>query len=263
MRNSKILAKIRAGKAAKIAVMGYFVPPLVAWAAHLGYDGIWLDLEHRPMDSREIQALLGFFHLYDIDCMLRTPTREKGQLYRYLEDGVTGLMIPHVSDVQSAKELVQKVKFPPLGDRGLEGRGLETNFGLDIPGSRLPLVEHALRETFLVVQIETPQGLAAADEIAAIPGIDGLYLGPQDLGLRMNYVPEHERYTTDQAVQYLADICRKHGRAWGSLASTLEEVERHAQMGSQLLVWGLDSRIFQQGLTAASQELDAAIQGQS
>jgi 2-keto-3-deoxy-L-rhamnonate aldolase RhmA len=261
MRNSKILAKIRAGQAAKIATIGFFVPPFVAWAASLGYDGIWLDLEHRPMDSREIQALLGFFHLYDIDCMLRTPTREKGQLYRYLEDGVTGLMIPHVSDVQSAKDLVQKVKFPPLGDRGLEGRGLETNFGLDIPGSRLPLVEHALRETFLVVQIETPAGLAAADEIAAIPGIDGLYIGPQDLGLRMQHLPENERFSTDQAAQRVADICKKHGKAWGSLASTIEEVERHAQMGSQLLVWGVDARILLQGLTHSSHELDAAIQG--
>jgi 2-keto-3-deoxy-L-rhamnonate aldolase RhmA len=263
MRKSKILAKIRSGQPAKIATMGYFVPAFIAIAASLGYDGIWLDLEHRPMDSREIQALLAFFHLYDIDCMLRTPTREKGQLYRYLEDGATGLMIPHVNDVQSAKELVQKVKFPPLGDRGLEGRGLESNFGLDIPGSRLPLVEHALRETFLVVQIETPQGLAAADEIAAISGIDGLYLGPQDLGLRMNYVPEDDRYTTDEAVQYLADICKKHGKAWGSLESTIEEVERHAKMGAQLLVWGAEARIMLQGLTNASREFDAAVKGQS
>src|SRR5688500_10925953 len=160
MRKSKILAKIRAGKAAKIAMMGHFLPPFVAFAANLGYDGIWFDLEHRAMDSREIQAMLAFFHLYDIDCMLRTPTREKGQLYRYLEDGATGLMVPHVSDVESARDLVQRVKFPPLGDRGLEGRGLETNFGLDIPGTRDPLVEHALRETFLFLQIETPQGLA-------------------------------------------------------------------------------------------------------
>src|SRR5215510_3446391 len=157
MRNSKILAKVRAGKPARLAMMGHFLPGFVAQAAQQGYDGIWLDLEHRAFDTREIQALLAFFHLYDIDCMLRTPTREKGQLYRYLEDGATGLIVPHVSDVQSARELVQKVKFPPVGDRGLEGKGLESNFGLDIPTTRDPLVEHALHETFLMVQIETPQ----------------------------------------------------------------------------------------------------------
>ena len=58
-----------------------------------------------------------------------------------------------------------------------------------------------------------------------------------------------------------AEICKKHGKAWGSLASTIEEVERHAQMGSQLLVWGVDARIILQGLTQASKEIDAAMQG--
>lgn len=263
MRNSKILAKIRAGQPARIAQISYFLPNYIAHAASLGYDGIWLDLEHRPMDSRELQALLVYFHLYDIDCMLRTPTREKGQLYRYLEDGVAGLMIPHVSDVLSARELVQKVKFPPVGDRGLEGGGLESNFGLDVPTSRDPLVEHALRETFLVVQIETPQGLAAAEEIAAIPGLDGLYIGPQDLRLRMLHVPEDERYTTEAAVERIAAICKRHGKAWGSLAHTIDEVQQHAALGSQLLVWGSDARILQEGLTRAGGELDAVIQGGS
>ena len=93
-------------------MLGYFLPPFIAHASHLGYDGIWLDLEHRPMDSREVQALLGFFHLYNIDCIVRTPTREKGQLYRYLEDGAAGLIVPHVSDVESARDLVARVKFP-------------------------------------------------------------------------------------------------------------------------------------------------------
>jgi len=263
MRNSKILAKIRAGKSAKIAMMGHFLPPFVAYAASLGYDGIWLDLEHRPMDSREIQAMLAYFHLYDIDCMLRTPTREKGQLYRYLEDGATGLIVPHVSDVESGRELVQKVKFPPLGDRGLEGRGLEANFGLDIPGTRDPLIEHALRETFLVLQIETPQALAAADEIAAIPGVDGLYIGPQDLRLRMLHVPEDERYTTEAAVERIAAICARHSKAWGSLARTIDELQQHAALGSQLLVWGADARILQEGLTRANGEIDTVIQAGS
>jgi len=263
MRNSKILARIRAGRPAKIAMMGHFLPPFIAHAAHLGYDGIWLDLEHRPMDSREIQALLAYFHLYDIDCMLRTPTREKGQLYRYLEDGATGLIVPHVSDVASARELVQKVKFPPLGDRGLEGRGLEANFGLDIPTTRDLLVEHALRETFLILQIETPQGLAAAEEIAALPGVDGLYVGPQDLRIRMQHVPESERYSTEAAVERVAGICKKHGKAWGSLARTLDEVKEHAATGSQLLVWGVDMRILQEGLIRNGQELDSILEENS
>jgi 2-keto-3-deoxy-L-rhamnonate aldolase RhmA len=255
MRNSKILVKTRAGQPARIAMMGYFLPNFIAHAASLGYDGIWLDLEHRAFDRREVQALLAYFHLYDIDCLLRPPTREKGELYRYLEDGATGLIVPHVSDVSSARELVQKVKFPPVGDRGLEGRGLETNFGLDIPQTRDPLVAHALRETFLIVQIETPQGLAAAAEIAAIPGIDGLYVGPQDLRIRLLNLPEGERVTVDEAIRQVAALCKQHGKLWGSLARTLDELREHHALGSQLLVWGIDARMIEAGLAQSSGEL--------
>jgi 4-hydroxy-2-oxoheptanedioate aldolase len=256
MRNSKILAKIRAGKPARIAMMGHFLPGFIALAAQQGYDGIWLDLEHRAFDNREVQALLAFFHLYDIDCLLRSPTREKGQLYRYLEDGATGLIIPHVSDVQSARELVQKVKFPPVGDRGLEGRGLESNFGLDIPVTRDPLVEHALRETFLLVQIETPEGLAVVDDIAAIPGLDGVYIGPQDLRIRMLQKPETERVSHDAAMERVAAACRKNGKMWGSLPSKPEDIKQHLALGSQVIVWGADARMIQEGLTRSSHELN-------
>mgnify|MGYP000088297144 CR=1 FL=1 len=259
MRHSKILAKLRAGQPVKMAMLGHFIPAYVAYAAHVGYDGIWLDLEHRPMDSREIQALLAFFHLYDIDCVLRTPTREKGQLYRYLEDGVTGLIIPHVSDVQSARELVWKTKFPPVGDRGLEGRGLEANFALDIQQTRDGLVEHALRETFLILQIETPEGLAAADEIAALPGVDALYVGPADMRLRMMNLPEDQRVEFPQALAQVKAACDKYGKWWGSLPRSVEEVRELAAMGMPILVWGVDVTLLLNGLRQTSGELDAIL----
>lgn len=259
MRKSKILAKIRAGQPAKLAMMGHFLPPFIAYAANLGFDGIWLDLEHRPMDSRELQALLAFFHLYDIDCMLRTPTREKGRLYRYLEDGATGLMIPHVPDAETARDLVQKVKFPPVGDRGLEGRGLESNFGLDIPNTRDPLVAHALNETFLVVQIETPAALEQTEAMAEIPGLDGLYIGPQDLRLRLLQLPENERPTQQQALERVSAACKANGKFWGSLPASVDELRHHAEMGSDLLVWGIDARILQEGLKNAAQAINEVI----
>jgi 4-hydroxy-2-oxoheptanedioate aldolase len=255
MRHSKVMAKLRAGKPVKVAQMGFFVPPMVAYAAQLGYDGIWLDLEHRPMDAREIQALLVHFHLYDIDCILRPPTREKAQLYRYLEDGTAGLIIPHVNDAESARDLVQKVKFPPLGDRGIEGNSLETNFGLDIAGNRERIADHALRETFLIIQIETPGALAQVEQISAVPGLDGLFLGPADLGLRMRHVPEPERVTQEAAMQRLAEVCRAHGLAWGSMPRHLDDVRLQAQLGGQLQIWGHDLRILKGGLTQASREL--------
>ncbi len=111
MRKSKTLAKIRAGEVARFCCLGHFIPAYIRHAAHFGYDCIWLDLEHRCIDDREVQALLAFFHLFDIDCMLRAPTFEKTRLYRYLEDGATGLMIPHVSTPEKAATLADSVSL--------------------------------------------------------------------------------------------------------------------------------------------------------
>lgn len=254
MRKSKILAKVRAGQPARLAMMGYFLPPFVAYAAQLGFDGIWLDLEHHNFESREVQALTAFFHLYDIDCVVRPPTREKARLYRYLEDGATGLIIPHVNDAATARDLVQSVKFPPVGDRGIHGRALEANFGLE---NKDALVEHALRETFVIVQIETPQALAEAEAMAQITGLDGLYVGPADLGLRLKHVPGGIH--VNEAIEQVATICQRFGKLWGSLAATEADLKFHRDLGCQFMVWGVDARILQSGLTQAWADLDRVL----
>jgi 2-keto-3-deoxy-L-rhamnonate aldolase RhmA len=255
MRNSKILSRLRAGQPARLAMMGYYLPPFVAYAADAGFDGIWLDLEHHNFDRREVQAMLAFFHLYDIDCLVRTPTREKAELYRFLEDGATGLIVPHVNDVASAVDLVQKVKFPPLGDRGIHGRGLETNYGLDSVPKQPSLPEHALRETLLILQIETPQALAVTEEIAAIPGVDGLYVGPADLSLRLAQQPPEQRITLDDALRQVAEICKRQAKPWGWLSRTTDELRQHMALGANILVWGVDARILGDGLKTSMREL--------
>jgi len=105
MRRSKVLEKLRAGKVARICSFANFLPFVPKMAAHCGYDGIWVDGEHRPFDAREAQSLIAYHHLADIDCMWRPPTLEKTLLYRLFEDGAAGLMIPHVSTPERAQQL--------------------------------------------------------------------------------------------------------------------------------------------------------------
>lgn len=258
MRRSKTLAKIRAGKSVKLGYLGFFIPLYVAHAAHLKYDAIWLDLEHRPMEQREVQSLLAFCHLYDIDCIIRSPTREKSRLYRYLEDGASGLIIPLVEDAATARDIVSKVKFPPLGDRGLEGRGLDGNFGIDTPNedARAKFVEEANRETILIVQLESPQSVRNAETIAAVEGVDMLFAGPSDFDIRARHTPEAERMTFSESLDIIAAACKKHGKAWGVMPRTIEHVKEYAARGAQFIPWGLDAMILTNGLKQASQQLD-------
>lgn len=234
MRRSKALAKLRAGQPVRLCGLGNYVPHFVCHAAHQRFDCIWLDLEHRTMGQREVQALLAYSHLFDIDIMIRPPTTEKIGLYRYLEDGAAGLMIPHVSTPEKARELVQAVKFPPLGDRGFDGAGLDSNFLLN---SGAQYVKEANEETFLCVQIETPQALDGVDEIASVEGVDCLFLGIADLGLRHTH-SQGNRPTTEQVHQRIANAAARHGKAWGTPSRTLQDAAALRDAGAQFIAHG-------------------------
>ena len=256
MRNSTVLAKIRAGQAAKICQLGHMTPSFVAFAAHAGFDGIWLDMEHQPMATREVETLMAFSHLYDIDMVVRVPTREKTRLYRFLEDGAAGLIIPHVSTEEEARDLVQKTKFPPVGDRGLAPPNLQANFGLDTRDGRQDLVDHTLRETFLIVQIETPLAVANLEAIAAVPGLDGLFIGPADLGLRMQYEDDAQKIPYDVTLKQTAAVCDKHDKFWATMPRTVEQVQEEADLGAKFLVWGSENQLLMAGLEQRAAELD-------
>lgn len=219
-----------------MAVLGHSIPSYIHHAAGAGFDVIWLDMEHRTFSDTEIAALLAHFHLADIDCMLRPPTVEKTRLYRYLEDGATGLMIPHVSTAEKARELVAAVKFPPLGDRGLDGAGLDGNYYL---GDCENYTEEANRETFLVVQIETIEAFKNVDEIAAVPGVDGMFVGPGDMGLRLKEL-DNEGLDMEAIYEKVAAAAKREGIAWGCPAGSAELVAKFRAQGAQLLAYGGD-----------------------
>ncbi|MEZ6088891.1 MAG: aldolase/citrate lyase family protein [Pirellulaceae bacterium] len=250
MRHSKTLAKVRAGEPVRMCSFGHFIPAYIQMAAHCGYDCIWLDAEHRAFTDREIQTLLAYFHRFDIDCMLRPPTLEKSRLYRYLEDGATGLMIPHVSTVERARELVQAVKFPPVGDRGQDGVGLDAGFL--VRGDAY--VEHANAETFLVVQIETPQAVENIDAIAAVEGVDGLFVGPGDLGLRIRRTQTN--VTLPQAYADVAAAAAKHQKFWGAPGMSLENIANLRRQGAQMIAHGNDYDGLLAMIQKSAKELD-------
>ena len=259
MRKSKVLAKWRANKFARFCSMGHVLPFYIRYAAHFNYDGIWLDLEHRNMDEREVQHLIALCQLFDIDCMVRPPTRQRTRLYRYLEDGATGFMFPFVSTPDDARDIVSAVKFPPIGNRGLDGAGMDCNYGIDSWRPDSTYIDDANRETFIVAQIETPEAVANAEEIAAVPGIDALFVGPGDLGLRLQ-VDDSIDMTIDEAVAQVAAATQKHGKAWARTASSIEEVNRYRQQGAQMVPWGGDFALMNV-LKNASQELDQILDG--
>lgn len=240
MRNSKTLKKIQQNRCARVCGLGHYLPFFVRYAAHFGYDVIWLDLEHRAMTDREVQSLLSLCYHNDIDCMVRPPTQERTRLYRYFEDGATGLMMPLVSDAEEAQRIVTAVKFPPMGNRGMDGAGLDGDYGLEVWQPNSTYTDDANRESFIAIQIETPEALANVEEIAAVSGVDALFVGPGDLGLRLNQSDSGTEISLDEAIAQVAAVAQRQGIAWGIPAGTPELIKQYRALGAQLLAYGGD-----------------------
>ena len=254
MRRSKTLARIRNGETVRMCNLGHYIPAFLKHAAHNGFDCIWLDLEHRHIADRDVEALLAMSHLHDIDIMVRAPTLEKTRLYRYFEDGAAGLMIPHVNTAEKARILVNAVKYPPLGDRGLDGAGLDADYFADGMDGVADYLSRANDETFLVVQIETPDAVDNVDEIATVEGVDGLFVGPGDLGLRLKH--GNGELTIDSAVEHVAAAAQAHNIAWGMPVLSREELQRRREQGGQLLAHGGDFRGMMAMLKACSEAFE-------
>lgn len=240
MRKSRTLAKIRNNETVRMCCLGHLVPAFVKFAAHCDFDCIWLDLEHRHMSDRDVQTLLVHSHLHDIDIMVRPTTLEKTRLYRYLEDGAAGLMIPHVNTAEKTATLVDAVKFPPLGDRGLDGAGLDADYFVNGMDGVNEFLNEANDETFLVVQVETPSAVENIEEMVATPGLDGVFVGPGDLGLRINRLPTD--LTLEGAFERVAAACAQHNVAWGTPVGSAEDLAKRKAQGGQLLAHGGDFR---------------------
>ena len=221
-------------------------------AAHFGYDGVWVDAEHRAWDARDAREMILRHHQADIDCVWRPSTLEKSGLSRLLEDGATALMIPQVNTAAHARELVEATKFPPLGERGLDGSGLDASFFVkkqpDYP-------QRANRETALIVQIETPLGVDNAEEIAAVEGVDLVFMGPGDLSLRLGCQPSLHDSVLRAALDRMAAACRQQRKPWGFPVGTIDDAKLVVEMGAQFVSFG--SEFF--GVMKASRNVCRAV----
>jgi len=237
MRTSLLRSRLRQQKAARILCMYYPTAMLPAHAAQAGFDAIWLDAEHNTWDRRELQRMISLHHLANIDCLIRTGSRNPNDLYHLLEDGATALMIPLVDTAEDAAALAAAVKFPPLGQRGLDGASLDNNFYLNGTAN---YPKDANAETLLILQIESPLALSNVDAIAGTPGVDGLFLGPGDISLRLGCPMDWADPQMTAAEDAVSAAAAKHGIAWGRPAGNVEQIQRIVSKGGQLIAHGSD-----------------------
>jgi 2-keto-3-deoxy-L-rhamnonate aldolase RhmA len=204
-----------------------------------GFDWLFLDMEHGVM-SLEACAQIAIAALdAGIAPIARVPNGEYAIATRALDNGVLGIVVPHVDTAAEAREIVDRLKYPPQGHRSMGGIG--PHYGLRQAPSRA--AADALNTANLtIVMLETPTAIANAAAIAAVPGIDVLLMGTNDLCAEMGIHGDFENPKVKDAYRALIAACRGHGKYAGMGGIYTEAImQPYIEMGARFVLAGQDA----------------------
>ena len=215
-----------------------------------GYDWFWIDGQHGQMSYDTILTCVRVADLVGVPPIVRVSAGDYSQIGPVLDTGPAGVMIPTIHNVQQAQAVADAAKFPPLGQRSFGGQRLLDRFGAEY-------ADTANQDVFLIAQIESTQGLANVEQIAAVPGIDGLMFGPADYSLDSGIPIAAALGMTEPALwdaaERIAQSCAKHNKVACTLVTCPQSTVRLAQMGYQMLAVAIDAHLLS---AAASGALD-------
>jgi 2-keto-3-deoxy-L-rhamnonate aldolase RhmA len=203
-----------------------------------GYDFLFIDLEHGPTSVETAYSISVAALDAGIAPLIRVPHGELALGTRCLDGGGLGVVIPHVDTVEEARAMVDAFKFGPIGHRSIGGG--YPHFGFASVGAK-DVVTALNDATLVVAMLETPRAIENAEQIAAVPGIDVLLLGTNDLCLELG-IPgqlEHERVVN--AIDAVVRLCQKHGK-WPGLGGVYGKdlVKRYISRGMRFVLAGND-----------------------
>lgn len=238
MTPSRALKLLRGGDLVRVAGVSRVTDPWIAEViGAIGYDVVWLDLEHRDFGIETVDGMSRACRLAGIDLMVRIEKSGYHSPMQALEFGANGLMIPHIRSAEEARQWVEWCRFPPLGKRGLDGAGADSRYGLD---PILPYIEHANRETFLAFQIEDKEAVEQIDSIAAVLGFDLLFVGPGDLSLSYGVPMQFDHPLLQEAMAKVNEACKRHGKWWGTTSGSAAAAQHVVDLGARMFTAGGD-----------------------
>jgi 2-keto-3-deoxy-L-rhamnonate aldolase RhmA len=203
-----------------------------------GYDWLFLDLEHGTMSEDMAVQIAMAANGYGIAPMVRVPNRQYDMATRVLDGGAWGIVMPHVDTPEEAREVADRLRYPPQGHRSVAGNMPQFAF------QTMPLAESASainKNLLVVVMLETPRAIENADAIAAVPGVDVLLVGANDLAMEMGIPQQLGNDRMINAYQRLVAACKKHNK-WAGLGGVYTEdlITKYIGMGARFVLAGGD-----------------------
>lgn len=215
-------------------------------------DFVLIDMEHSTFDGERVADLLAFFKATPIAPFVRVPQRLYHFLARAMDAGALGVMVANVETPEQAREIVDAVKYAPVGHRGVGLGSAHTDFISPNPAAYF---SEANENTTVIAMIESPRGVANAEAIAVTPGVDVLWVGHFDLTQAMGIPAQFSHPEFLAAIERVVAATRRHGKVAGINPRDIEQAGEWMTKGFNAISFGNDATIYRSALSSAIQSL--------
>ncbi|MGK8707384.1 4-hydroxy-2-oxoheptanedioate aldolase [Metapseudomonas otitidis] len=236
--------RLLAGEAQVGLWLGLADPYCAELAANAGFDWLLIDGEHAPNDLRSLLGQLQAVAPYPAQPIIRPPIGDPVLIKQLLDIGVQTLLVPMVDSAAQAAELVRAMRYPPFGIRGVGSALARASRWNSIPG----YLDKADEQMCLLVQIENLDGLANLDAIAAVEGVDGVFIGPADLSAAMGHRGNPGHPEVQAAIEDAITRIRRAGKAVGILSADEALARRYLELGCSFVAVGVDTSLLMKAL---------------
>lgn len=254
MPKNQFLRALRAGQ----AQIGLWVGLADANAAELlagcGFDWLLLDGEHAPNDPRSVLSQLRALAPYPVSPIVRPVQGDMALIKQYLDLGAQTLLIPMVDTAEQAALMVKAMRYPPEGLRGVGAALARASRWNQVEG----YLDQANEEMCLLVQAETVQAMANLAEIAAVPGVEGVFFGPADLSASMGYRGQPSHPEVQRALLEGIATVRAAGKAAGILSADPAQAQGYLDAGALFVAVGVDTSLLVKAATALARQFKPA-----
>lgn len=209
-----------------------------------GFHGLWLDQEHSAIPHQQIELLTLACRASNLSCFVRVPPTDYCTIMRPMEAGAEGVMIAQIRTVDQVKQAVEWAKYPPKGTRGLFLANYEAQYGTV---DQLKHIESANRDRWLTIQIETPEAVECAREIAEVEGVDSLFVGPGDLACTLGVPGQVLHPKCVNALERVSEAAKTAGKSWGALTRGADHANKCRELGCQLFSLASDLDLIHRG----------------
>jgi 2-keto-3-deoxy-L-rhamnonate aldolase RhmA len=217
------------------------------------FDWLFIDLEHGPLTLDQVAQMSAMAMEAGIGAVVRVPHAQWDMASRALDNGATGIVVPHVETVEVAATAVQRLRFPPVGHRATYGGIAQYDYG---PVEVVEVAPQLDATIMLAMMLESPLGIENADAIAALPGIDVLFVGTHDLSVEMGVpgILDHPKMLA--AMGHVVAMAKKHGKFCGFGGVGDEAlIKRYIGMGMRMIQNGTDFAFMIKAATDRAQAL--------